>query len=444
MLFQLQQQPSALCQRCSDWDIVRVFREAEAMDGINRTNVERKTKEDNIRFHKMMDDYFKLLDKYRMELGQLSELILSPACPVCRLVFRILPREGLSPSTDNLRIAPFRSYLQQTGWEKVVDKYHSTAAIFLGLDHTGTAVSNMVSSRLGEDNNLKQSEMSGEAIALATPQAFPGRRVANAKFVEPFIDFSFVKRALGECRQHHGAHCEVRKPPELHQIRVIDVESRKVIPYPDGCDYFALSYVWGGVMPAPDALEAGTLPQTIEDAITVTKIMGWRYLWVDAMCIDQTPNPTPEQWAEKEKQLKMMDMIYSSATLTLIAMAGTNSNVGLPGVSPRNPRATQIKESIGGLTFFTVPPVVTAERAVSTWASRAWTLQEEVLSRRHLFFTSTQVEFQCSRNRIPESLDTDTLVGWLSPLPEILDTLVPGAYKVCLVPFPHPVTGMVT
>jgi len=430
MLMDLQKQPSVVCQRCSEYDIIRVFRDAEAMDGINRTDVERKTKEDNINFHEMMDRHYKLLEKYRMDLGQLSSLILSPACPVCRLIFRILPREGLSPMTDNIRIAPFRSYLQHTGWEKLVDEYHTTAAIFLGVDNTAGAVANMAGSRLGSDNSLKQSEMAGEAISLATPHTFPSRKAGNAKFVEPLVDISLPRRALDNCIKNHGSFCEVGKPPELKHIRVIDVDHRTVVPYPDGCNYFALSYVWGGVMPTPGALEAGTLPQTLEDAITVTKKMGWHYLWVDALCIDQTQHPTPEQKADKEQQLKMMDMIYSSATLTLIAMAGTNSNVGLPGVVATNPRVTQIKESIGGLTFFTVPPTVTAERTVSTWASRAWTLQEEVLSRRHLIFTTNQLEFHCSRQSIPESLDTDTLAGWVSPLPEILDMLVPGAYQV--------------
>lgn len=90
-------------------------------------------------------------------------------------------------------------------------------------------------------------------------------------------------------------------------------------------------------MPAEGALETCTLPQTIEDAITVTKEMGYCYLWVDALCIDQTQNANPQQRAEKEQQLCMMDMIYSSATLTLIAMAGADSNVGLLGVAPRTP-----------------------------------------------------------------------------------------------------------
>ena len=124
----------------------------------------------------------------------------------------------------------------------------------------------------------------------------------------------------------------------------------------------------------------------------------------------------------------MMDLIYSSATLTLVAMAGSNSNAGLYGVS--RPRTMQVAETIGDCVFFTVPPTVAAERNASVWASRAWTMQEEVLSKRSLFFTDTQAEFTCGGLKIPETLDTQTLPGWRSPLPELLDMLVPGAYQV--------------
>ncbi|KAK1828731.1 heterokaryon incompatibility protein-domain-containing protein [Podospora conica] len=429
MLLSLQQQPSALCQRCSDYDIVRVFRDAEAMDGRALPDPERHSREDNLRYHEMMGEYYELADKYKMDLGQMSSLVLAPSCPLCRLIFRILPREGISPSTDNLKIAPFRSYLQHTGWEKLVDEYHSKGAIFLGLDHTANLLGYMMGSRMGSDNGIKQSQMAGESICLATSDTFPGRSMGNGQPVTPLIDFSFPKQALENCRKHHGTFCEIQKPPEIKRIRVIDTSHRTVIPYPDNCDYLALSYVWGGVMPADGALESGTLPRTIEDAITVTKNLGYRYLWVDALCIDQTQDPTPQQRAEKDQQLRMMDMIYSSATLTLIALAGTDSNVGLPGVTTRRPAA--LTETIAALTLLTLPPTLAAEQAASTWSTRAWTLQEELLSRRHLFFTPTHLEFQCSRTRVPESLDAAThpAGGWTSPLPEILDLLVPGAYQ---------------
>lgn len=103
-------------------------------------------------------------------------------------------QEGISQSTDNLKIAPFRSYLQHTGWEKLVDEYHSKASIFLGLDHTANLLGYMMGSRMGSDNGIKQSQMAGESICLATSDTFPGRMMGNGRLVKPLIDFSFPDR----------------------------------------------------------------------------------------------------------------------------------------------------------------------------------------------------------------------------------------------------------
>ncbi|KAK5652810.1 hypothetical protein OQA88_9476 [Cercophora sp. LCS_1] len=420
MFRELQSQPSSLCQRCSVYDIARAFRDAIPLDRLEK--MERDTAESH-------HQYFQDMQPFEYPLGRLSSLVLSPSCPLCRLIFRVLPREGLDADDDSARLVPFRSYTQHSGWQKVAAKLRPTGAVLLGIDFLGNSVALSGVARIGSENQMMQSEMPGEAIALTTSNSVSLRKVGNAKYIEPMVDLSFPKHALENCIKNHGSFCQPGRPPELQTTRMIDVVERKVVPYPNGCNYFALSYCWGGVMPKDGALEAGELPQTIEDAIFVTRELGMRYLWVDALCIDQSPNPTPEQAKEKMQQLRMMDLIYSCASLALIAMAGTNSEVGLPGISANRPRDVQLRENIGGLEFITVPPTVNAERNSSIWATRAWTLQEEFLSRRHLIFTGTQMEFQCYRRRIPETLDTSNLDGWPSPLPDILDMIVPGAHE---------------
>jgi len=61
---------------------------------------------------------------------------------------------------------------------------------------------------------------------------------------------------------------------------MIDVSARKIVQYPPDCEYIALSYVWGNVVPKDGALEKKLLPQTIEDAIVVTQQLGKQFLWV--------------------------------------------------------------------------------------------------------------------------------------------------------------------
>jgi hypothetical protein len=83
--------------------------------------------------------------------------------------------------------------------------------------------------------------------------------------------------------------------------RLIDVESMKVVRVmvSEQPSYFALSYVWGrspflllersneGLLSRNGSLAIQDLPQTILDATTITRQFGYRYLWVDALCILQ-------------------------------------------------------------------------------------------------------------------------------------------------------------
>lgn len=72
----------------------------------------------------------------------------------------------------------------------------------------------------------------------------------------------------------------------------------------------------------------------MSDALSVTKALGYRYLWVDKFCIDQTDENA------KLEQIRHMDSVYECAELTIIAAAGADGSNGLPGVASR-PRKQQ-------------------------------------------------------------------------------------------------------
>jgi hypothetical protein len=64
-------------------------------------------------------------------------------------------------------------------------------------------------------------------------------------------------------------------------------------------------------------------PTTIMDAIKLCKDIGHTYLWVDCLCIIQ------DEAEEELVQIKSMDIIYSKASLTIVAAAGDDANSGL-------------------------------------------------------------------------------------------------------------------
>lgn len=221
-------------------------------------------------------------------------------------------------------------------------------------------------------------------------------------------------RKLGEqlnaCAQTHQGSCDGLKhtilpiAPESNEsiyepqnLRVLDIETKVVIPAPPNCWYVALSYVWeppltamveGGLSIADGqsellgtsthAIRISELPRTIAHAIKICEIIKQKYLWVDSLCINQT-DP-----ADKAQQISQMDRIYSHAFATIVAATASDPKLGIPildqGLAENEPD-TSLESSL----------------TESLWNSRGWTYQEVVLSRRLLIFTSKWIYFSCEK-----------------------------------------------
>lgn len=98
-----------------------------------------------------------------------------------------------------------------------------------------------------------------------------------------------------------------------------------------------------------------------------------------------------------------------------MALNGRDADSGLAGISA--PRSTQVKETIGGCGLFTTAASLDWELKRSVWSTRAWTFQEENLSRRAVYFTSGQGIFSCQRVQIEEDVDLDTFHLNIAPTP---------------------------
>ncbi|KAI1145272.1 HET-domain-containing protein [Nemania diffusa] len=176
-------------------------------------------------------------------------------------------------------------------------------------------------------------------------------------------------------------------------LLVIDCLNRKLVATSQQCEYLALSYVWGQTSAdagettqRSDALPA-RLPATVEDAMKVVAELGFRYLWVDKFCLDQS------NAAEFREQLQRMAGIYRNAVATIVAAAGSDAEYGLPGVGSRY-RTKQPRVKIGNYTLWSSmsdPRTVTCN---SAWITRAWTYQEGVCSANLIVFTDEQVYYQ--------------------------------------------------
>lgn len=96
--------------------------------------------------------------------------------------------------------------------------------------------------------------------------------------------------------------------------------------------YLTLSYCWGEAQHLrleERSLEAfsndipfTSLPKTFKDAVVITQQLGYRYLWIDSLCILQD---SASDWSA---QAALMADIFDTADLTIAALGARNSDVG--------------------------------------------------------------------------------------------------------------------
>lgn len=175
--------------------------------------------------------------------------------------------------------------------------------------------------------------------------------------------------------------------------------------------FIALSYTWGEnfqgltlrteniqVLQERDCLRHSGLSRTIEDSTVLVEKLGGRYLWVDVLCVLQDDPQDPVS------SIPQMHLIYRKARLTVVAASGSNADAGLLGMrdSMRSQRhiiahaqsyallsRLQVKDnrSTDGTTLDYLKG--------TTYKSRAWAMQELLLSSRCLALTPEQVYRAC-------------------------------------------------
>ncbi|ORY17235.1 heterokaryon incompatibility protein-domain-containing protein [Clohesyomyces aquaticus] len=147
-------------------------------------------------------------------------------------------------------------------------------------------------------------------------------------------------------------------------------------------------------------LQYRSLPQTIRDAIDMTREIGLEYLWVDALCIVQDDN---NDWKQEAKK---MGQIYERAYLTIAATASNDVSIGcFPSRKSRVMVSLPCDSSDArkGIFFLAAPRVEPfTELDHAPLNSRGWVLQERMLSNRIIHFAKNQVYWQCSQQFVAE------------------------------------------
>lgn len=167
------------------------------------------------------------------------------------------------------------------------------------------------------------------------------------------------------------------------------------------------------------------LPQTIQDAVRVTRGIGVKYLWIDALCIVQ------DSAGDLVEEISRMRLYYENA-LVVIAASGASDvqegflkvhqvddsmrNAASAGLGPGHSQVIEVPyyspAGEEGDVFLDLAPR-TYEPAQEPLNQRAWTLQERLLCPRVLVFPSEGSFFlQCEREqRHDDSIDFGNQFG---------------------------------
>ncbi|KAJ8124666.1 hypothetical protein O1611_g8974 [Lasiodiplodia mahajangana] len=224
------------------------------------------------------------------------------------------------------------------------------------------------------------------------------------------IDFGRIRGWIDRCKAKHVGRCKkvagtghygklVQDAyPELNVLRFIDVREQCVVETNMAYPYVALSYIWG--LSANLRLTTSNKADLTQANALQRYRIGERYLWCDALCLLQND---PD---DINRGVKTMDLIYENAELTIVAACGHDADAGLPGVREGTRLEPAFSEEI--IPGVELGGYVTLDDRMrrSVYSSRAWTFQEEVLSKRSLFFIDELVYFRCSSTTLFELFDT--------------------------------------
>ncbi|KAF4622768.1 hypothetical protein G7Y89_g14259 [Cudoniella acicularis] len=226
--------------------------------------------------------------------------------------------------------------------------------------------------------------------------------------------YAMIKNWFKTCGESHLA-CEEHVTKPL-PTRVIDVGSikgglsEKIFVSKGKCaDWVALSHCWGGVIQKSTTttnlqdreqlLIVEELPKNFRNAIEITRWLGYRYLWIDSLCILQDSH---EDWVREATQ---MANVYKHAVVTIAAESAMSSETGI--LRERNTDAGAIAIPYCSLSQGIEGKFYIRELSygdeIHPLQQRAWTLQEVFLSPRVLHFTNQQIIWSCHTTSLPES-----------------------------------------
>lgn len=226
--------------------------------------------------------------------------------------------------------------------------------------------------------------------------------------------FEFARQCIQDCLtgKRHGACSLPRKSAKTVPKRLLDVGRittpiRLIETQGNDCEYVALSHCWGSGSPLKATkgnwkklsheIPFEVLPPLFQDAIIITRQLGMRYIWIDSLCIIQD---STRDW---ETESSKMGSIYQDSYVTISAISSSDGSMHC--LRDREvPTKIKFQNTTGQDLEIRARRVEDHHpqnknqkpaKLIGPLSTRAWALQEHVLSTRILHYTASELIFEC-------------------------------------------------
>ncbi|EWZ30820.1 hypothetical protein FOZG_15262 [Fusarium oxysporum Fo47] len=219
--------------------------------------------------------------------------------------------------------------------------------------------------------------------------------------------FDFIRLAKDWLDSCCRAHVKCRNSgPDCRPTRLIEIVDelgvRLIFPRNlsvDSIDYVAFSHCWGKVEAIKlleknvDRFRLGIsnreLPNSYQEAIQLSLRMGFKYIWIDSLCIIQD---SMLDWVQEVKDVKR---VYEHAILNLCSATASDSS-GTSFVARHASFLKPLRVKVHGEVFqLLCDGLLQDDITYCTLRSRAWVYQEWYLSKRSLVMGSHQLWWHC-------------------------------------------------
>lgn len=229
--------------------------------------------------------------------------------------------------------------------------------------------------------------------------------------------FELIKWWIERCDQQHlacsfkhASHEKSRLPTRLIDVGTAIGATPRLCrgsTLPGGSKYVTLSHCWGSLdfmkltthnmTDLEAAISVDLLPKTFQDAILLTQqlnfFFGFRYLWIDSLCIIQNSR------ADWEYEALLMKDVYRQAVLNIAASSSSDGRGGC--YKDRDPvlvapHIVDIKWDGYKGEYHLMDRYLWKDEVIDApLGTRGWVLQERLLSTKKVYFGKNQVFWCC-------------------------------------------------